>query len=147
MTRKINNNLSWLIVGVTVLIALAVLFYANNNFYQEFMISSKSLNNYTIPKSTRVNHALIELDFGNGKKRAFKGEVGNATYDLKSSLELIAQEAKFTFKEKNGRVEKLADVSNASGVWKIYRNGEVVTLPLQKLTVAGGDKYVLRFEK
>lgn len=147
MTKEINNNLSWLIVGVTVLIAFAVLFYANNNFYQEFITDSKSLRDYAIPKNPKAGRALIELDFGNGKKRAFRGEVGSATYDLKSSLELIAKEAKFTFKEKNGSVEKLADVSNASGVWKIYRNGEMVTLPLQKLTVAGGDKYVLRFEK
>lgn len=147
MNREINNSLSWLIVGLAVLIALAVLFYANNNFYQEFITDSKSLQNYAIPKKTKTDHALVELDFGNGKKRAFKGEVDGRTYDLKSSLELIAQEARFAFREKNGRIEKLADISNASGVWKIYKNGEKTSRPLQELTITGGDKYVLRFEK
>ena len=147
MNKEINNNLSWLIVGLTVLIALAVLFYANNNFYQEFIINSKLLSSYTIPKNAKVKHALIELDFGNGKKRAFRGEVDDTIYDLKSSLEIIAKEAKFTFREKNGRIEKLADIGNASGVWKIYQNGQVVNQSLQELTVTGGDKYVLRFEK
>lgn len=147
MTREINNNLSWLIIGVTVLIALAVLFYSNNNFYQEFINESKSLQNYVIPRSTKANQAFIELDFGNGKKRAFRGEVDGRTYDLKSSLELIAKEAQFTFRERSGRIEKLADIGNASGVWKIYRNGEKINLPLQELMITGGDKYVLRFEK
>lgn len=147
MNKELNNNVSWLIVGLTVFIALVILFYANSNFYQEFTNTSESLNNLAIPKSAKMEYALIELNFGNGKRRAFRGAVDGGIYDLKSSLELIAKEADFTFREKNGRIENLAGVKSAPGAWKIYKNGQPHSQPLQQLTVAGGDKYVLRFEK
>lgn len=147
MNKELDNNVSWLIVGLTVFIALVILFYANSNFYQEFTNTSESLNNLAIPKNAKAEYALIELNFGNGKRRAFRGGVDGGVYDLKSSLELIAKEADFTFREKNGQIENLAGVKNAPGAWKIYKNGQLHSQPLHQLTVASGDKYVLRFEK
>lgn len=147
MKKELDNNLSWILVGLTVFIALVVLFYANSNFYQEFINTSESLNNYAIPKNSKAEHAFVELDFGNGQRRAFRGEVDGATYGLKDSLELISKVADFTFREKNGRIENLAGVGNAPGSWKIYKNGEPHNQPLPQLTITKGDKYVLRFEK
>lgn len=147
MNKELDNNISWLIIGLTVFMTLVILFYANSNFYREFTNTSGSLNNLVIPKSARMEHALVELNFGNGQRRAFRGEVDGRVYDLKSSLELIAKEADFIFQEKNGQIENLAGVKNAPGIWKIYKNGQPHNQPLHQLTVASGDKYVLRFEK
>ena len=147
MEKGVNNNTAWFIVGLTILIALAVLFYANSNFYQEFTKTTEEVHNYAIPQKTKISHAIVELDFGNGKKRAFRGEVDGETYGFKYSLDLIAKVGKFNYREKNGWIDNLSGIGGTPGLWNIYRNGAPAEKLLHKLTVTGGDKYVLRFEK
>ena len=147
MEKEVKNNTAWLIVGVAILIALVVLFYANSNFYQELIKTSEEMHNYAIPQKTKDHNAIVEFDFGNGKKRAFRGEVNGKIYGFKYSLDLIAKVGKFTYREKNGWIDNLAGVGGAAGVWNVYRNGKPAEKSLPKLTVTGGDKYVLRFEK
>lgn len=147
MEKEINSNRAWLTVGITVLVALTILLYANNNFHQEFTETNEKMLDYAIPKKTKTGQALVEFDFGNGKKRAFKGEVDGGTYGFKYSLDLIAKVGKFTYKEKNGWIDHLAGVGGASGIWNIYKNEKPADKSLHRLTVTGGDKYLLRFEK
>lgn len=145
MTQIINKRLSWLLVGIFFIAAVMILAYANNKFYQEFLADTEKTGNYVIPKRPVQQPALVEVDFGNGKKRLFSGELGNDPQELKSSLKDIAAIGRFSFKEKNGRITEVAGIGS-NGKWLVYQNGDKVDLALDNLNVWAGDKYTLRFE-
>lgn len=123
-----------LIIALFVILGLAV--YAGNIFFKEKAP-------YQTPAVSSPIYAVIEIDFNNGKKRAFEGELGGGVYPLALALQSVAEEGQFAVSIKEGSVEHIAGVN---GPWKIYQNGAILQRPPESLTITGGDYYVLKKE-
>lgn len=136
-----QNIFAWIVLGVASGMALGLIFYSNNAFYQEFLSTTTT---YTKPTPrVKAKKAWVEIDFGE-RKRLFAGEVGKYTYAFDAALRSAAKEGNFTIKSRAGKITAIAGVA---GSWKIYKNGrETEELP-DKLTVTAGDSYALRLEK
>lgn len=136
-----QNIFAWIVLGVASSIALGLIFYSNNAFYQEFLSTTAT---YTSPVSRiKTKKAWIEIDFGE-RRRLFEGEVGKYTYAFDAALRSVARDGNFTIRYRAGKITAVAGVA---GSWKINKNGhETEELP-NKLTVTAGDSYALRLEK
>lgn len=136
-----QNVFTWIVLGVASSIALGLIFYSNNAFYQEFLSTTAT---YTSPvPRVKAKKAWVEIDFGE-RRRLFEGEVGKYAYTFDAALRSAAKEGNFTVKTRAGKITAVAGVA---GSWKIYKNGrETEELP-NKLTVTAGDSYALRLEK
>lgn len=109
--------------------------------------SAKNLKKDTIstpPASVLPNAhtARIEINFSNGTKRIFEGEL-EESYPLLIALASVAEEGKFQLETQKDAIKEVAGVG---GSWRIYKNGTATDAPLKDLTVKGGDRYMLRRE-
>lgn len=96
----------------------------------------------SLPQSSETQEAKIELDFNNGKRRLFVGELATA-YRLPVAIRAVAEEGRFTYQIEDGKIRELAGVR---GEWKIYRNGEPVGEAVELLVIKNGDHYVFKAE-
>lgn len=131
-SKKPSLNLTALLA--VILLGLAA--YAGTIFFKEKTPSP-------IPAASSPNSAIIEIDFNNGKKRAFEGELGKEVYPLHLALQSVTDEGNFSLSLEGPSIKEIAGVS---GPWKIYQNGAVAKGPLESLTITGGDYYVLKKE-
>lgn len=139
-----SGNTFWVILGMVAVLALLVIFYSLNSFNADFLKNSESINALVIPKHER---ALIEINFGNGKKRVFAGDVKNEVYPLETALKSAAENGKFTFQIKNGFIRRLAERGDSRNSWAIYKNDEKVAAHIGELTIARGDRYIFKLER
>lgn len=138
---KIPYPYTWIILsGVTAAAVLAILL-SINGYHREYFETSDYIANLPIPKAEA---ALIELDFGDGKRRIFRGAVNKDVYPLDTALNSAAENGNFSFKIKDGALAELAGIS---GEWNIYRNGEQINTSLRELNITGGDRYTFRHKK
>ncbi|QQG45682.1 MAG: hypothetical protein HYW89_02055 [Candidatus Sungiibacteriota bacterium] len=128
----IRGTTTWIIVGIASALALGFIFWANNNFYQEYLKEVQSPVPLLLPRHDR---AWIEIDFGENKKRVFEGAVGGHVYRLPSVLESIVKEAGISLRPPRSRK------------WTVYSNNKTVPKSLSEITVAAGDRYLLRLER
>ena len=140
-----NVNLShWFIIGIAALGAAFLIFWAENRYERELerdlkvILQSKS--------AVRDKYALLEVDFGNGKKRYFQGDVNGYQYTLSDVLDSAANNGKFSLTLRNGDIAELAGIYDSGGSWKIYLNDREQNTSADALVVEAGDKYVLRYE-
>ena len=124
--------------------AIAAIFYSINGFQKEFVSHIETVHSLNIPKQQQ---AIIEIDFGDNKRRTFAGNLGNETYPLEEALESVAQSGKLIFEIKRGSIKRLIGVGDISGSWIIYQNGKRATVSINKLSIASGDKYTIKLEK
>ena len=89
---------------------------------------------------------MLEVDFGNGKKRYFQGDVNGYQYTLSEVLDSAANNGKFSLTLRNGDIAELAGIYDSGGSWKIYLNDREQNTSADALVVEAGDKYVLRYE-
>lgn len=138
---KFGAGLAWIVLGIVFSIALGLIFYSNNAFYQEFLYTAAT---YTKPATkVKAKKAWIEIDFGE-RKRLFEGDIGKYIYTLDAALKSVAREGDFAIKTRAGKITEIAGVT---GPWKIYKNGEEAEGPPNQLAISAGDSYALRLEK
>ena len=131
----------WIVIGGAAAAAMLAVVLSNNNYYREYWGTSEYIAKLAVPKKEA---ALIELDFGGGKRRMFRGAVDKEVYPLEVALSSAAQNGNFSFQVKD---EALIEIAGIRGGWSIYRNGEEVHAAWDKLSITGGDKYTFRYEK
>lgn len=141
--QNINLN-HWFIIGITALAAALLILWAENRYERELdhdleaLLQSRSV--------ARDKYARIEVDFGNGKKRYFQGDVNGYQYTFSEVLNSAANNGNFSLTLRNGDIVELAGIYDSSGSWRVYLNGEEQKKPMNALMVEAGDKYVLRYE-
>ena len=134
--EKINKKQ---VLGLWVIALLAVLFF----IYPTMKNSGKDTNLLPLGNTPQeINTARIEIDFNNGSRRVFEGEL-KESYPLLLALESVAEEGSFQLKTQKDIIKQIAGVG---GSWKIYKNGVPTNAPLNDLVVSGGDRYMLRSE-
>lgn len=129
----------WILIGAAAFITLGVTLSVN----RELDRTNGLLATPPSPLLNSAKEARIELDFNNGDRRMFAGEL-DADYPLKTAVQSAAEEGNFTYRIKNGRVEELAGVK---GAWRVYKNGELVEEPVDQLVIKSGDHYKFSVER
>lgn len=130
-----------MVLTLAAVLALVLIFYANHNFYQEFLSTSSAYGTSGIPKRPRTK-TTVEIDFGNNRLRRFESEL-KASYGLEPALEAVARSGHFTFSIRNGEIYSLARIL---GRWTVYKNGRPVE-KLSGLLIGPGDHYLIRLQK
>lgn len=134
----------WIVLLSVTALAVGAILYTNNKFYQQIINDSRFVAELQVPHDAK---AWIELDFGAGTKRLFEGVVDREIYPFSSVLKVVAENHNFNLDIRKGKVASIDGVGKSSGVWKIYKQGALIALPLEVLTIQGGDWYTLRYEK
>lgn len=141
--KQQNKPSQWLFIGAATILALLLMFYANEAFYQEHLSTINAVKDISFPHG----NARIEIDFSTAVKnykRIFESDFGRTTYPLSIALQGAAEEGKFTFSIKEGKITR---IGGTSGAWKIYKNGTPTEIPVETLLIRPGDTYTLRVEK
>lgn len=137
--KKVDKKVVLGIIIVALLGALGFIYayIYSRNFVKE--IDSRPPQGAYLPNA---HTARIEIDFSNGAKRVFEGELGES-YPLLIALTSVAEEGNFQFETQKDAIKEIAGVG---GSWRIYKNGAYIDAPLNNLTVKGGDRYMLKHE-
>lgn len=134
----------WIVLFAVTLLAVGAILYANNKFYLQILNDSRLIAELRVPQDAK---AWIELDFGAGHKRLFEGIVDRETYPFSSVLKVVAENHNFNVDIRKGKIASIDGVGKSSGTWRIYKQGALVLIPLDRLMIQGGDWYTLRYEK
>lgn len=136
--------IQWTILLVVFFGTAGAIFVLNDNFYNEFRLYSDitPIKSIEHPRVVRVT-----IDFGNGKKRAFEGEVVTAM----SAAEALREAQKIgSFSLKimlNGDIAELGGfISGPTKRWRWYLNNSAESRPILDVTIGGGDKILLKYE-
>ena len=94
-----------------------------------------------------IGKAVLTIDFGNDKKRAFSGDI----IEGENFIDVLAQAAKagsFSYKldDKNNlnAIESSVDDKNKS--WQWYLNNEKIIKPPSEVTPKNGDNILIKYE-
>lgn len=134
----------WVVLAVTSLTVAGIIFSANNRFYREYERDFAITPSPSLEKSPGV---LVTIDFGNGKKRAFKGHAsdGMTAYRALATSSEVGHFPLVT--DPNGRVTAIAGVKEGLGhTWKLYVNGLAIAGVPGNIDVKAGDAMEFRFE-
>lgn len=134
---EVSTQVSIVIVALLAVSAFGIILYTNKSFLEEHDRIMKELSALEIPKS---RYAFIEIDFGNGEKRRFEGNLHNTTYQFPIVFKTVAEVGKFSYRWRDGGIEHIDGIR---GPWKVYRNGALTTAPPHKLMIRAGDSYTL----
>ena len=139
MKKNIPPSISFPCIFCAALIAGALIFYAHGGFLQEFndFVEAPFILNQ------KKHLAWIEVDFGEGKRRLFEGEVGGETYALLPALLSVAESGEFRIKVSGGRITEIAGVP---ATWAVYRNEKTIGTNINLLILQAGDRYAIRRE-
>ena len=115
-----------------------------------FSFQYKNLKEKTFKEELISAHqASLIIEYGNGKKRVFKGEAVEGL-DLKTLIDLLTEEKKITsqFKktQKGFVLESLEGLRNNSKSWKCYLNGNLIEKDFEKILIQPGDQIKLVYE-
>lgn len=144
MSKKQANLSYWFIVGIAALAAAFSVLWTEQKYERELAHDLEIL----LPSrsATENKYTLIEVDFGNGQKRYFQGQVGEYQYTFSEALDSAANNGKFSLTVRNGDIAELAGIYDSGGSWKVYLNGREQKAPVDKFIVSAGEKYVLKYE-
>ena len=136
--------LGYALLGASFLGALTFIFQEKKELAQDIVYESAPVTFKSTPKEDR---AWVEIYFGDARRRVFEGSMEGQTYPLALALESVAQAGKFTYRARDGRIEKIAGVGDTKGEWIVFRNQQRERRPISILSIAPGDRYTLRYEK
>lgn len=131
----------WAIVGVAALGTLAGVYILSGYLEKESAIAPGQ----SVSQKKNADGARVVIDFGNGKKRAFRGEVvrGMTVYD---ALVASREVGGFSLSFKGDAIDEIGGIKNNSHIWRSYMNGKPITGLPQFEEVKPGDEIVFRFE-
>lgn len=131
----------WAIVAVAALGTLAGIFILSGYLEKESAIAPEQ----SVSQKKNGGGAHVLIDFGNGKKRAFRGEVvrGMTAYD---ALVASREVGGFSLSFQGDAINEIDGVKNNSHIWRSYVNGTPITGLPQFKEVKAGDEIVFRFE-
>lgn len=151
-TGEDSYNPSGLYTTISVLVFLATLmliFSWNDAFYSDYQnyFSSNTPSLSAIDSRQANSIGRVTIDFGNGRLRAFEGEVQSGMTIL-AALNAASQVGKFDAKtDTQGKIVNIDGVkNNGSKRWQAYINEVPVREEPAGTLIRGGDDIYFRFE-
>lgn len=127
-------------IALLIMVAFAVFSFSSNKLGDKLVVAPET------PKI--IGRAVLTIDFGNGTKRAFEGDVvenetlldaltltskaGNFRYELDKKMNLAAIE---TFTATNGKK------------WQLRINDKKIDKPLSEVILKDGDNILIKYTK
>jgi len=142
-TGQIKKVTAWFCISAALIFSLAMIAYMQRNFKKDIASSLDPI--YTARMSPRFG--FIEIDFGDGSRRRFQGDLDNMPYPLRDTLLLIAKEGGLRLDIENGKIKEIGGVGGSGGEWRVYQKGSPRERNLEELNITGGEEYLLRYER
>lgn len=142
MKYQISHKSHYIVIFVAAFSAFMGVKWAEVSYLQELDRGTQGVLDEGF---ARFKYAQVEVDFGNGSKRFFKGRVGSYTYALSEVLDSIAENGDLSLRVRNGDIAELAGFAGEDK-WRVYLGGVEKKEPVENLTVRAGDRFVLRYE-
>ncbi len=145
LTSQSYQRLYWTALLMAFAAVLAVIFSEDDKFYRDFERYFSGLQPSISGRATLPTR--LTIDFGNGERRAFQGEVEDGMTILAA---LFASQTAGRFSvstDSRGRVIDIAGIRAGGGrAWRVYLNDA----PIQDLPghteIQPGDKILFRYE-
>lgn len=93
-----------------------------------------------------IGKAILTIDFGGGKKRAFEGEIiENET--LVDILNQVSKAGSFSYKldEKSRLVAVESFLKDDKKFWQSYVNNQKIDEPLSEIIIKNGDDILIKY--
>lgn len=138
-----KSHYYWAIVGIAALAVLGLVLILNNNLAKDSSVLQKS-----VVSQNGEGKARLLIDFGNGKKRTFRGAVvgGMTVYDVLLASKEVGS---FSFSVNGNGIEEIDGVKNNplnSHEWRYSVNGKASDVSPEFEEVKPGDEIVFKFE-
>ncbi len=139
-----RSGLAWFILVIVAAVALALMFAANNGFFREFASNQPQT---PPPSIVRPASLLVTIDFGGGKKRAFRS-LDAAHMSAFAALSSSSVVGHFNLQtDEQGNVIEIGGVkANSDQIWKLYLNGTLESDVPGNIDLKAGDKVEFRYE-
>lgn len=144
MRQCADTKTAWIVIIASAGTALALVFQSHRAFVREAdqIVNDENFSVLSSPGSS----AWIEIDFGNGLRRMFEGDLDNLAYPFESALRASARAGGFTYTIRQGKIIELAGVQGSKGQWRVYQNQKPILASLDQMAIKTGDTYTLRYE-
>lgn len=136
----------WAALGAVLIALAALLFFTRSPLRLNFLKYAASPSGEQPARQSR-NSAQLNIDFGNGKIRAFKGEVETGMTII-SALRIAGEIGRFdAVTDERGRVVNI-DGFKADGAkhWQAYVNSRPADGLPGHIELRPGDRIILRYE-
>ncbi len=148
MHQRVDQKHAWIVFGAALAVALFVIMQSYDRFLDEERALLDSARAPAVAsRFVHAGRAWIEIDFGNGGRRMFEGDLGDLIYPLESGLRAASRAGDFTYEIRKGRIVELAGVHNAEEQWRVYRNRQRIQAAVEDITLAQGNTYTFRYER
>ncbi|MDO8743195.1 MAG: hypothetical protein Q7J30_01375 [Candidatus Azambacteria bacterium] len=128
-----------------ILMSAALLLLGLSGFTAWFLDKNNSASQPKLPAI--IGMAVLTIDFGDGSKRSFEGEIVAG----ETSLDALAQASKagnFSYKMNGNNeliaIENVAQKKNKR--WRWYLDDKKIDRPLNEIVLKSGDKMLTRYE-
>lgn len=113
-----------------------------------FWFSGKRQDNNISQSAPKIiGKAVLTIDFGNDKKRAFEGEIINGE-TLFDALSQSSKAGNFSYQldEKNNLAAIEDFIRNNNKSWHWYLNDKKIDKSLNEIILKSGDKILIKYE-
>ncbi len=139
MDPKLHSSKYWYILGALVAVAVVFIVWANLKISKEFQP-------VPVKQAQNVDRVKILIDFGNGKKRAFGGQL-TPDMSVARALEASRSVAGISYTLEGARVVEIEGVRvTVSKKWHVYVNDSTEDgVPISYL-LKPGDTVTVRYQ-
>ncbi len=146
MNERIASSHAWITLAAAIAVAIAATLRGQYLWQTELLETATGREDPV--RAAPEEHAVVKIDFGNGRQRMFEGSAPIFFHPLDFALKSVAETGKFSVVVKDGRIVKLADINNAAGgQWRVYRGEKQIRDPVDRVVIRNGERYVIRYEK
>lgn len=145
MRKRVHSLSAWITIAVALAAALSVMLRAHLLWEAEFF---EAIQREDSADAASEERALVEIDFGDGRRRMFEGSAPVFFHPLDFALTSAAEAGRFSVTVRDGRIAELAGINGAlGGRWRVYRGQEQIRDPVDRVIIRNGEHYVIRYEK
>lgn len=145
---KEPSNLFYIgLVVAAFLFAVVLIFSWNDSFYYDMQAYSIGLSSIPTKPGGASGLGRVVIDFGNGKKRSFEGEV-KVGMTVLSALRAAEGAGNFrTLTNGRGGIIDIAGVKNNSHRrWRVWLNGVSLAQLPGETAISAGDRILFKYE-
>lgn len=112
-----------------------------------FSIKKESVVPVRQPKMEIIGSVVLTVDFRNGKKRSFEGDIIKGETPIDALIQASkAGNLYYKFDEKNGLAAIDNFVKNNEKSWHWYINDKKIDKPLNEIILKSGDRILIKYE-
>ncbi len=145
MAKNMKKNMKKKNDYVLILAALLLLILSTGAIF--WFSGKRQDNNISQPTPKIIGKAALTIDFSDGNKRNFEGEIieGETLFD---ALNMASKAGNFSYQldEKNNLAVIDSFTRNKNKSWRWYLNDKKIDKPLGEIILKSGDEILLQYK-